>query len=124
MAIVRSTLLATSVVLVGALVASKLRLDTGALMFGAANGPAAIAFQTVANAVMNYWAAVLSIGLAFIYGPPALLLYGRLAAMTGGDTGARPESKWLTSENVMRVVRLLAVLAPPIVAAGLEVLPK
>ncbi len=120
MAIVRSTLLATSVVLVGALVSSKLRLDTGALMFGAANGPAAIAFQTVANAVMNYWAAVLSIGLAFIYGPPALFLYSRLAA----TAGASNDSMWLTSENVMRVVRLVAILAPPIVAAGLEILPK
>lgn len=124
MAIVRSALLATSVVLVGALVASKLRLDTGTFMLGGAGSPAAIAFQTVANAVMNYWAAVLSIGLAFIYGPPALFLYSRLAATGGNGSGARDESKWLTSENVMRVVRLLAVLAPPIVAAGLEVLPN
>lgn len=141
MDVVRFTLIFTSVVMLASVVTGKFRWDAALHMIPSlSDGKPSVeqvAFRIVSDAVMNYWAAILSVGLALLYGIPAILLYRRPtpqehAALTDAgekDTTATPARRadwtsWLDTEILGRVLRAVAILSPPLVGALISVVDK
>jgi hypothetical protein len=122
--VLNSVLFLTTAILILAMLAAKFRFDVGLATLGAAptkevpNWPFA-AYQAVAMAVMAYWATVLSLCLALIYLPGSYLLtYG------SGNKSAFILSPVLnpTHENFMRLLKLAAILSPPVINKLVEVI--
>jgi hypothetical protein len=114
----------TTAVLLCVLLAAKLRFDVGLATLGAAptkdapNLPFA-AYETIASAVMAYWATVLSLCLALVYVPGAYLL--------ATESGTKPPLLLTTiftpsHQNFMRLLKLAAILSPPIINKLIELL--
>jgi hypothetical protein len=111
-------------VLLAALLAAKLRFDVGLATLGApptkeAPNAAFAAYQAIASAVTAYWATVLSLCLALVYLPGAYLL------ATHSDQ--KPSLILATvftpsNENFMRLLKLAAILSPPIINKLIELI--
>jgi hypothetical protein len=122
-ATINMTLFLTAAVLVSAMVAVKFRFDIGLASLGSppaktAPNPAFSAYQTLASAIMTYWASVLSLWLALIYVPSAYVLSERTSPL---DEGRFSHFFSLNRENAMRLLKLAAIVSPPIVNKLLEV---
>jgi hypothetical protein len=122
--ILNTVLFLTTAVLILAMLAAKFRFDVGLATLvpaptkEAPNLPFA-AYQAVATAIMTYWATVLSLCLALIYLPGSYLLtYG------SGNKSAFILSPILTPthENFMRLLKLAAILSPPVINKLIEVI--
>lgn len=123
MTIVRTSLFLATAVLLVSMVTAKLRFDVGLAAIGAPakDAPptdAYAAYEAVANAINSYWSVVLSLALAALYVPPALALYPPYLWEKGQQGG----TEWfaLTTENVTRGLRLLAILSPPVIAQAIK----
>jgi hypothetical protein len=122
--VLNTALFLTAGVLVAAMVTAKFRFDVGLSMMGdiptpTVKNPAYSAFQVVASAIMAYWAAVLSLCLALIYVPSATILNGGTSALADLFTFNR--------ENGVRLLKLAAIVSPPVINKLIETfatLPK
>ena len=114
----------TTAVLIAAMLTVKLRFDIGLATLGpplidkVANPPS-IAYQTVAAAIMTFWATFLSVCLALIYLPGAYFLLVR-ASSEPTDPGKRP---FIPIEmNVIQVLKIAAIFSPPIINKMVEII--
>jgi hypothetical protein len=124
MNVLNSVLFLTTAVLISAMLAAKLRFDVGLATLGAAPTKEApnlafVAYQTVASAIMAYWAAALSLCLAFIYLPGAYLL---ARDSGGGSTFILGPIFAPTQENFIRLLKLAAILSPPVINKLIEII--
>ncbi|MET0867237.1 MAG: hypothetical protein ABWY35_03990, partial [Pseudorhodoplanes sp.] len=114
-------LFAMAIVMVVVIVSMKLRFDLGlATMLPMLDGKLSqgqIGYQTIANAITTTWAWFLSIYLAMMYLPSLLAVHLRAG-----------EIKFIGSSilgigmpHVTKFARVIALLAPPIVAKAIEV---
>jgi hypothetical protein len=106
--VMRATLFLTATVLVSAMITAKFRFAVGLAAIGPAQNAAYIQYNVVSSSVAAYWAAVLSLSLAFIYVPSAL----RANFVREGNIGPFLISN---RDNLMRLLRFGAILAPPII---------
>jgi hypothetical protein len=116
-------------VLVAAMVTAKFRFDVGLATLGPPPTPKAPnaayqAYQTLASAIMAYWASVLSICLALIYLPSAYVLNRKTT-----DSSERGLTSFfsLNRENGLRLLKAAAIVSPPIINKLIEIfaaLPK
>lgn len=111
--IVRISLFLTTGVLLAAMVTAKLRFDVALATFGDLEAGVHHSYTMVAAAITSYWSVVLSLALAALYVPPTLALYPPYLWETRQD-----HLPWFSfnSENLMRVLRLVAIISPPLVA--------
>lgn len=119
MAIIRISLFLATAVMLAAMITAKLRFDVGLAAMGAptkgaaANVPYEI-YQSVANAISAYWSVVLSLALAALYVPPAMVLNPPYVWEKGEHD---KDINWfsLNHEGTTKILRLMAILSPPIV---------
>jgi hypothetical protein len=120
--LLNTILLLTSAVLVSGLITAKFRFDVGlaTLVVESVDKPGAsiAAYKTIASAITAYWATVLSMWLALMYLPGSALLNGYI-----GQDGKPDMTKMfeLTRENGIRLIKLAAILSPPLVNKLIEV---
>lgn len=121
--VLRVVLYLMTAVLITAMITARLRFDVGQAALGPAptkelTNAAYAAYQTIASSVMAYWATVLSLGLAFIYLPGALLID---FAAAGGSSSVKIEEFFqFNQENFMRLIRVAAIASPPIINKLIE----
>ncbi len=114
-------LFAMAIVMAVAIVTMKLRFDLGlATMLPMSDGkpsPGQIGYQTIANATTTTWAWFLSIYLAMMYLPSLAAMHLRAAEIqwSGGPILG------IGMPHVAKFARVIALLAPPIVAKAIEV---
>jgi hypothetical protein len=125
MSVVNMALFLMAALLVSAIVTAKFRFDIGlATLPPSPKGEisAAIkAYHSLSSAIMTYWASILSLSLALIYLPSAYLL--TLRPMAAG-LGGLPRFFELNRESGLRLLKLAAIISPPIVNQLIETLAK
>ena len=116
-------LLLTAIVLIASTLSSRLRFDVGLATLGAPptkevpNVPFA-AYQTIASAIMAFWASVLSVFIALVYVPGAMLLNFRTS-----PSGSIDFNSWLKLDgtNFEKLVKVAAIASPALVNKLLDI---
>jgi hypothetical protein len=115
--VIDTILFLTTAVLVAAMITARFRFDVGVAAIGPlskanTHNISFVEYQSVSSSILTYWATVLSLSLACIYLPGTL----RLTFVQGSVTASKFEKiLTLNKDNLMRLVRLGAVLSPPII---------
>lgn len=123
MTIVRTSLFFATGVLLVSMVTAKIRFDVGLAALGgieSGSEPAKI-YADVANAINAYWSVVLSLALAALYVPPAVALYPPYLWEMGEAGSDKDEWFGFSKENITRVLRLAAIVSPPVIAQVIKV---
>ncbi len=118
-------LFVTAAALVLATIVARLRFNVGLTTIdstGAKDAAASArqAYQTVVSAIMIYWTSILSLCLALLYVPNAVVL----ALGEKGGIVSAPVTflRYLTRDGFLRALKVFAVVSPPLVSKVADLL--